>query len=386
MISYLLEASICLIGFYGFYWLFLRSEKLLSINRFYLLITSCISIILPLLDFKVGSNIFTPDRQLSVGGTSTQEVVSNAQSLSVESVYFIGLAISALLFVIRLLIVKKRVGSNFSFKRKKLTIVETDGREAYSFFNTVFIGKSIINDPKLKNQILAHEIAHVKGMHLLDLMYFEFVKCLFWFNPFSYFYSKSIKLQHEYIADQNALESTNPETYENSLVEFTLSKVNTSLISSFGQHPIQKRLNMIYKLNSNIMNKLKPLFALPLFAILFASFACSEEANPVLDTPENEKSENGEIELIVEELPIDESKKREILTGKLFELEEIVVEELHQSGQGQVLKIQDANGEEYEVEVVEEQRATLQKAMGQIKEVEIPLVVESVRAEPRKKN
>ncbi len=340
MIKYLLEASICLIGFYGFYWLFLKSEKLLSINRFYLLLTSCISMILPLLDFKVRSGLGLSPKSLSSTGLSTQEVITSTQGASWEIIYFSGLSISVLLFFVRLFLIRKRIGKHFSFN-KKLTIVETDGKEAFSFFNTIFIGKHILNDAKLKSQILAHEIAHVKGRHLFDLIYFEVVQCLFWFNPFSYFYSKSIKLQHEYIADQNALECTEPKAYQDSLVRFTLSKVNTQLVSSFGQHPIQKRLEMIYKLNSNIMKKLKPLFALPILAALFIGISCSEETAPELDLNDPESAIE-ELEIVTEE------SSSQIIEGNLFVEEEIPVDgSLH-------LQLKDENGDYYEVEVIEE--------------------------------
>ncbi|MEO1099439.1 MAG: hypothetical protein AAFX57_17045 [Bacteroidota bacterium] len=42
---------------------------------------------------------------------------------------------------------------------------------------------------------------------------------------------------------------------------------------------------MIYKLNSNMMNNLKPLLSLPILAILFISFSCEEEVIAEAETP-----------------------------------------------------------------------------------------------------
>ncbi|MEM9389030.1 MAG: hypothetical protein AAGA02_01075 [Bacteroidota bacterium] len=64
-----------------------------------------------------------------------------------------------------------------------------------------------------------------------------------------------------------------------------LSKIDNALIAAFGQHLIEQRLKMIYKLNSNMMNNLKPLLSLPILAVLFVSFSCEEEVIAEAETP-----------------------------------------------------------------------------------------------------
>lgn len=298
MTSYLIQSSICLAGFYSFYWVFLHREKLLSINRFYLLATSILSLTIPLLDFKFKSSAAVPIGNITPGISPVTETFFGWESIPFEAIYLIGLVVSVIIFGIRLYKAHKQLGNQFSFSRKQAVIIEVPGNEAYSFINTICIGEDLAQNAELRTQILAHEMAHVKGLHFLDLMFFELVKCALWFNPFTYFYSKSIKLQHEYIADHSALTHTSAQAYEQSLLRFTLSKIDNGLIAAFGQHPIQQRLNMIYKLNSNIMNKLKPLLSLPVLAILFVSFACSEEITSESDMAPEE---------VITEIPTDAS-------------------------------------------------------------------------------
>lgn len=288
MINYIIEASVCLACFYSIYWLFLRKEKLLSLNRFYLLTTALVSLILPLLNFNVSLNLLAKTAPLSspvLSETIGNATTSSNQSplLSIGLVYGVGLAVAILLLVIKVTYAKRRIGQKISLKTRPIQIAETDGLTAYSFLNTIFIGKDINKNAELKEHIIAHESAHIEGMHSLDLFFFEILKCLFWFNPFSYFYSKSAKLQHEYIADQHALEVTSPASYQRSLLELTLSQVNSSLISNFNEHPIETRLKMIQKLNSNVMNKLKTLFAVPVLALLFIAFACTDTPEPLAE-------------------------------------------------------------------------------------------------------
>lgn len=322
MINYIVEASVCLACFYSIYWLFLRREKLLSLNRFYLLITALLSLVIPLLSFDIGLSLFsTPSGQVTFVESSTgqAETISQSPLLSIGLIYKVGLGIAILLLAVKFIYAKKRIGKKITLKAKRIEIAETEGLGAYSFLNTIFIGKELGKNSELKAHIIAHESAHIEGMHSLDLFFFEVLKCVFWFNPFSYLYAKSIKLQHEYIADQHALEMTNPASYQKSLLELTLSQVNSSLISNFNEHPIETRLKMIQKLNSNVMKKFKTLFALPVLALLVIAFACTETAEPeaeLLDVIEEIPSSANELDMANDKILMIVDSLR-VLEGKV---------------------------------------------------------------------
>ena len=217
-----------------------------------------------------------------IQGSTSEAVIQSVPLISLSTIYLVGVAVSICILFFKLVLVKRKVGKWPSLQNNNIEVIETEGNDAYSFFNTIFIGKELNKNESLKQQIITHELAHIEGRHSLDLLLFEVLKCVYWFNPFSYFYAKSIRLQHEYIADHSVLKRTPPKHYERSLLQFALAKVNSSLISSFSEHPIQKRLKMIQKLNSNVMNKLKPLLALPILGLLFIAYACTDVVEPVL--------------------------------------------------------------------------------------------------------
>ena len=283
MINYILESSVCMACFYGFYWVFLRGEKLLSINRFYLLSAVVLSMLIPLLNVPISANLIAPLERVSGLPTST---ISDSQALSTSIVFYAsivyvaGLTISISMLIVKFVLAIRRIDNKWSYKNGHIDIVETEDLEAYSFLNTIFIGKKLSQNLYLKEHIMTHEQAHIEGRHWLDTIFMEVVKSIYWFSPFSYFYSKSIRLQHEYIADHKALEKSNPELYEKSLLQFTLSKLDTNLVSNFNEHPIQKRLKMIQKLNSNVMKKLRLLLVIPIVSVLLLTFSCDEEAIP----------------------------------------------------------------------------------------------------------
>jgi bla regulator protein BlaR1 len=288
MNNFLLESSVCLASFYCFYWLFLRNQKLLSINRFYLLISALFSVIIPRISIQVSLPFVKAKEQIASGvtGLPGQTILldhgtSNPMAI-LAIVYIAGLIISIALLVNKLMGVKKKIIHWPSLKSGQIEVIEIEGVEAFSFFNSVFIGKALNANQLLKDQIIRHELAHIDGKHSLDILLLELFKCIFWFNPISYLYAKSIRLQHEYIADQEVVACTNAKSYERSLLQFTLSKIDNSLLSGFNEDPIQKRLKMIQQLNSNIMNKLKPLLALPILGLLLIAYACTDIAEPEL--------------------------------------------------------------------------------------------------------
>uniref|UniRef100_UPI004047E4AD M56 family metallopeptidase n=2 Tax=Roseivirga sp. TaxID=1964215 RepID=UPI004047E4AD len=375
MNNFLLESSVCLASFYGFYWLFLRNQKLLSINRIYLLLSSLISVIIPFLSIQVSLPFVKAEEQMASGVMNLpgqtvllEQGTSNLVSI-LAIVYIAGLIVSIALLVNKLMGVKKKISRWPSLKSGQIEVIEIEGMEAFSFFNSVFIGKELNANQSLKDQIIRHELAHIDGKHSLDILLFELLKCIFWFNPISYLYAKSIRLQHEYIADQEVVAYTNAKRYERSLLRFTLSKIDNSLLSGFNEHPIQKRLKMIQQLNSNIMNKLKPLLALPILGTLLIAYACTDVAEPSLvdEFEEIAVDLNAKSETITEEVLdtvrttknvkfyfYNQSPKPEVLEVKLSGTLREIKEKMRTYGKDAILEMPDdmnATGDEVRVNV-----------------------------------
>lgn len=377
MSNYLIESSICLAAFYTFYWVVLHREKLLNINRFYLLASVAISLIIPLLSIETSWTLFPSSESTALVSAPTEGQVALDQSkpiFSIGLVYGLGLAISLLVLIIKLVVLRRKLGKVFSIKRKHIEIVEIEGKDAFSFYNTIYIGKELAQDQNLKEQVIAHEFAHIDGKHTLDTIFFELLKCFYWFNPFSYFYFKSAQLQHEFIADQFVLKKSDTKVYERSLLQLTLLKINPSLVASFAQHPIQKRLQMMKTLNSNIMKRLKPLFALPVLGALVFALACTEEVSP----------ESNEIVFEETEIPVDSdaqvSKVTKVYTYFNIDLDSI---KRLSKGEGRIvtgfalpLVYKNASDTEYELRLPEAKNITIgverQEFHFKEREIEVP--------------
>lgn len=288
MIDYLLEASVCLICLYLFYWLVLSREKLLSLNRFYLLVSVIVSLALPLITVSLSmevpeaGQVWRSSPLLSEVLPTTTGPAGNGFSL-ISIIYWIGFSMTLLMFLMKLKSIKSRIQKGEKEKTAGLTFIYVNSRQAFSFFHYVFINKGV-KEGLSGASVIAHEKAHIKGLHSLDLILIELIKTLFWFNPVVYAYLKALKLQHEYIADAYVMGSK-PEAYKRTLIRHSLDVQGFPISSAFTQPPIEKRIQMIQKHKASLMKKIKPTFALPLIALLFILISCTDRATP---TPSDE--------------------------------------------------------------------------------------------------
>jgi TonB family protein len=146
-------------------------------------------------------------------------------------------------------------------------------KEAYSFLNTIFIGDQL--NGTIRETILEHEKVHVRDYHSFDIIYYEVLHCIFWFNPLFRKLKEFAEENHEYMVDHAITNQDSKQNYIRLISEYSLNKVGYSIGNHFAKPMIIHRLNMLNKLNTKSM---KVKFAAPvlLTAILFSIFSCDK--------------------------------------------------------------------------------------------------------------
>lgn len=271
---YLLEANLYLAAFYGFYRLFLHRETFYSLNRGYLIVTSIAAFIIPLLQVGYLNNLLNNQQNDSTSALlftiklSEPDTKSGLDWLFTDNnLLIVGYSAIVALFSIRLLINIYRIIllSVKAPKRRKGSIiyVELPGSStAFSFFNLLFMNPSIDK----KNAILKHEMVHIQQKHSLDIIFFEIIQIMAWFNPITYFIKKDIKLLHEYIADGITTDTEiQKHEYAMFLIQNSFGIIPNQLTNQiFNQSILKRRINMLNKERSAGRARLKLLFALPI--------------------------------------------------------------------------------------------------------------------------
>ncbi|CAM1367315.1 energy transducer TonB [Tenacibaculum xiamenense] len=292
MINYIIQVLLFQALFILIYDLFLSKETFFKGNRWYLLGTVFLSLLLPLAKFSSIKESVATEYMIMLPEVvlSPQRVIEKSpwyESLSALNIFiYLGVSVFFLIFLMKLVKVMRLISRNRIEKRQGYTLVLLPGRSrAFSFFGYIFIGEKL--EGEKREEIIEHELIHVKQNHSIDLLIFELLRIVLWFNPAIYLYHKRITLIHEYITDAEMSKVTNRPHYINSLLSEVFQVESISFINQFYKHSlIKKRIIMMTKEQSKKVKRLKYLLLLPALVgmIVYSSCIKAEAKNKLLNT------------------------------------------------------------------------------------------------------
>ncbi|WP_417443313.1 TonB family protein [Joostella sp.] len=320
--NYIIQTIAFQLLFLVIYDFFLKKETFFNWNRAYLLLTPALSIVLPFIQLEsfkttVPQNyvFLLPEIVLTPNNNSTTVVESSlVPSLNLwQWMLICGSLLSLVWFLYKLIQIYllKKEGDTRYYKNYTRIAVNKDDT-AFSFFKNIFIGKSLLK--KQHQHIIEHELVHIKEKHSLDLLFFEVLRILFWFNPLIYIYQARITELHEFIADAKTVKNNKKEHYQ-LLLEEVFKTERISFINQFFNHSlIKKRIVMLQKSKSKKVWKLKYLLMIPLVVGMLFYTSCEKEEDSVvtekqLSIEEQVKELQAAIESSDEELSPELKKK-----------------------------------------------------------------------------
>ena len=289
MINYIIQVMLFQLLFLIVYDFVLSKETFFTKNRWYLLMSAIMSFCIPFIQIpsfqKVVSNgvrILLPEIVLSPQNMIEKtEIYQNFNGGLI--IFWLGFLFFLVLFSFKVYKLTSLIIKNSIEKKDSYTLITLpNSKKAFSFFNYIFLGADI-NELE-KEKIISHELIHCKQKHSLDLLFFESLKILMWFNPLLYIYQKRIATVHEYISDAIILKSADKKLYMNTLVNQLFDVENISFVNQFYKHSqLKKRIMMITKEKSNKMKQIKYLLLVPILASMLFYTACSNTENNVLE-------------------------------------------------------------------------------------------------------
>lgn len=280
MINYIIQVILFQALFLAVYDFFLAKETFFTKNRWYLLITGVGSFLIPLVKLPnfqeaVPREISIVLPEIVLSPQSIIEKTSVYQSFNYGSlVFWAGFSFFSLIFGYRLYkLIRLILKNSIQKKENYYLILISNSKKAFSFFDYVFIGTDI--DENEKEKIISHELVHSKQRHSLDLLIFEGLKIVMWFNPLLYIYQKRISTVHEYISDSIIVASTEKKQYLNSLVNQLFDVEKISFVNQFYTSSlIKKRIKMITKEKSKQIKQVKYLLLIPMLGTMLVYTSC----------------------------------------------------------------------------------------------------------------
>jgi len=290
MQTIILQVLVFQLCFLVVYELLLRKETFFNWNRAYLLITSIASLLLPFIKLKSFSKVvpsdffvYLPavilgeekvDSPAIIENLNTVAENTNSIKFSMFWIWYAGILVFSCVLFFKLYKIWRYKQSNSSVQKKGYSVtILKNSEDAFSFLKSIFLGDQI--ETTQKESILKHEKVHVTEKHTLDLLWFEVLRIVFWFNPLVYIYQKRITEVHEFIADKNA--SKNQHNYYENLLAKTFNIAQFSVVNQFySSSLIKKRIIMLTKEKSNKTKLVKYITIIPIILSMLVYVSCTD--------------------------------------------------------------------------------------------------------------
>jgi len=284
-IMYMWQVSACMGIFYGFYFLLLRRLTFFTINRWYLLATLMLSFVIPLLTITVHEKtapaviqkVVVVNQALPSSGF---QVIAPVKQVS-PSIDWIQLMEIAYLIVAAALFIKLIITIARFFYRLKNASVTTiagvkvvkgaNGISNGSFFNYIILNQEDLTALQLE-QVMEHEMLHVKHLHSVDRMVVRLAQVVLWFNPFVYRYAQAIEENHEFEVDHEIGGRADKSSYADMLLQLSVNNQDI-LFNSFSKVPLKRRIAMLFTKPTSHMKKVIYLLVLPVVMVSCLAFA-----------------------------------------------------------------------------------------------------------------
>ena len=293
MLSFLLYqlwAAFGIAVFTGIYYLLFRKETFYRFNRMYLVSSVVLSMVLPAIHLAP----FQSDKGLlpvAIKSVTVMAYKVYAPGIEAQQTFhFLPLSYLTIAVLLTLYMVNQVAGILALIRRNTINeedghnvVMLTHGTHTFSFFNLIFIPPGLSSGNEYK-QVVCHELAHVRQLHSLDILLFQLIKILQWFNPFVYLMETMLKETHEYQADEAVLKQDSDTGQYRLLLLSQVFGIKPGLFSFFNHSLIKNRLTMMTKQKSPPRSRLKYLIALP-FLTLVILVVCCNKNGPLAPPP-----------------------------------------------------------------------------------------------------
>ena len=289
---YIIKANITLTILFIIYWSCMRNETYLAVNRFFLIFTVIIALILPSIKFPIADiltespiryiaieQFFSSENDFIYNSGAQMNSSAGAQGFEQTSfskillLYLSGVFLSIIFSLRRfrrlLRIIYKK---NFQ-KLNDMKIINSEHCPSpFSFFNFVVINRDAYSRNEIM-QIIAHEGVHYRQRHSIDLLFFEMSSVFFWFNPLIYIMAAHLRQIHEFLADRATLyQGFDKKAYQFLILKQSIGQPVLSVVNTFASSQTKRRIFMLNRYKSSHFAKLKIMIVVPVLILLFSLF------------------------------------------------------------------------------------------------------------------
>ena len=333
MLSFVIEFIFCSGLFYALYRLLVEGRTSMRASRAYLVGSVILSVIIPLLELPLypAETIFYELPVITLDEpTTVAEVEPQAAQTTVDVwrvlpsvvwvLYGIVVALNFGRVALRLRMIRRlRRESQLTFYEAYTLAESVRIKEPFSFWRTIFLNRDY--EGREREQIIVHELSHVRHLHTAERMALEVMRCVFWFNPFVWVTASALVEVQEWEADRDVI-NEGYDVYEYRLLIFRqLFGCKADVACGLNSQTSKKRFLMMTDFRKGKLSFVRFGAVVPLVAVMVLAFGA--------------KSAEAEVEVVQSELQTPEEKNAEVYLaadGKIFyNGEQMTIDELRSS-------------------------------------------------------
>ena len=296
---YLLKSGCCLVIFYIFFKLIMSRSTFFRFNRITLLVGLSGCTLLPLIELTTTEETFlhTPLYAIHEILQSTEQVMSNPEepgneillsekNTEISSLNWIPVTLGTiygagtLLTFVWLSVSTCRLAQLIRMSEKKrygnyILVIPRQPIASFSWGRYIVVSASDYS--RQSEEVLLHEMMHLRNHHTLDLLFMQIFLLVHWFNPVIWLLKRELQEIHEFEADNGVINTGVDATkYQLLLVKKAVGTRLYSMANGFNHSKLKKRITMMLKERTNRWARLKLLLAVPVMAGALYVFAQPE--------------------------------------------------------------------------------------------------------------
>ena len=302
MARYIIEFLFCSGLFVALYKLLIKGRVAHHQARVYLVGALLLSVVIPALELPLypANTVYyeLPIIELTeidtpvAGGdvvVATQIDWSHILSMVAWGIYIVVFSLNIARFVYRLWIIRRLRNCAQLTVCEDYTLAESERiSEPFSFWRTIFMNLRFLG--REREQIIIHELSHIRHHHTAERLTVEFLRCVFWFNPFVWLVGNYLVEVQEWEADSDVL-SRGYDVYEyRQLIFRQLFGYDVDIINGLNSQLTKNRFLMMTNFKRGKLSFIRLCVAIPMVGAMILAFGAvraeaDDSMEPVVPTP-----------------------------------------------------------------------------------------------------
>lgn len=180
-------ASACMTGIY---FLLLARQKSFRFNRWYLLLSLLLPLIVPFIELEISASpgetivqdyvqtLYIVQDAITIGSEASVVPESASVLYTANDYLFFGFLLISLVLLLRYVFCVRKLlqlkKSAVLVHKERLRIALSENvKQPFSFLSTMYVNKAAFENNEISNNVLLHETAHCEQQHSLDILFGE---------------------------------------------------------------------------------------------------------------------------------------------------------------------------------------------------------------------